>query len=175
MSGPPYLASEDSALLRRVLVRRSGGRFLEIGAGNGGNLVEASKRFSSAVGTDIVRPSMADWKGADADFVLADGASCVRGGTFDVVAFNPPYLPEEVEDPAVDGGRELEVPRRMLEDALRAVRRDGEVLFVLNDGADLARFESSCSGAGFALRAAESKELFFERLTVYSAKGLRPP
>ena len=175
MSGSPYLASDDSVLLRRALTRRSGGRFLEIGAGNGGNLVEASKRFRSAVGTDIVRPSMTDWKVAGADFVLADGASCVRGETFDVVAFNPPYLPEEVEDPAVDGGRELEVPRRMLEDALRAVRREGEVLFVLNDGADLAGFESSCSGAGFALRTADTEKLFFERLTVYSAKGPPPP
>ena len=170
MSWPPYLASDDSALLRRAMGGRSGERILEIGAGNGGNLVEVSRRFRTVVGTDLVRPSMTDWKGAGVNFILADGASCVRGEAFDVVAFNPPYLHEDVEDAAVDGGRALEVPKKMLKDALRVAKREGEVLFVLNDRAERGEFEGICLEAGFALGTVASEKLFFEALTVYSAK-----
>ena len=171
MSGDPYLSSEDSALLKEALEGRSGERCLEIGAGNGGNLGLLSRRFSLTVGTDLVRPSMSDWKEAGADFVLADGASCLRDGAFDLVAFNPPYLREEILDPAVDGGSQLEVPKWFLQEALRVVRDDGELLFILNDEANMREFGETCAGAGFALRALGSKGVFFEELTVFSAKA----
>ena len=170
MSVDPYLASEDSALLRRSLGGRSGERCLEIGAGNGGNLVHLSARFRFVVGTDLVRPSMADWKAAGADFVIADGASCVRSRVFDLVAFNPPYLRAEVEDRAVDGGRGLEVPKKFLRDALRVAKEGAEVLFVLNDEAELSEFRGISEAAGFDLRPLASERLFFEELTVFSAK-----
>lgn len=172
MSGTPYLASDDSALMRKALGARSGERILEIGTGNGGNLVGVSGSFETLVGTDLVRPDMTDWKSAGVNMVLADGASCVRGETFDLVAFNPPYLPDDVEDAAVDGGLKLEVPKKMLKEALRVVKRDGEVLFLLNDGADLADFQSACAEAGFAIGALDSRRVFFEELRIYSAKAV---
>ena len=173
MSGEPYLSSEDSALLRRELAGRSGGSFLEIGAGNCGTLVELAERFSLAVGTDIVRPSMSDWKGGIGNFVLADGGSCVREGAFDLVAFNPPYSKGEVEDAAVEGGETLEVPKRFLGDGLRAVKAGGDVVFVLNDEAAVDEFRRIAASMGFALRPLSSERVFFEELTVYvaSAKG----
>ena len=171
MSGTPYLASHDSALLRRALEGRTGGRCLEIGAGNGGNLLRLSAGFSTAVGTDLVRPSTADWKGVGVDFVLADGGACLRDGEFDLVAFNPPYLPAVVEDLAVDGGSRLEVPKKMLRDALRAVKKEGEVVFVLNDQAETREFEEICRESVFGLRTIGSERLFFEQLTVFSARA----
>ena len=175
MSGDQYLASEDSALLRRALEGRTGERFLEIGAGNGGNLVQLSGRFRLVVGTDLVRPAMADWKGSGADFVLADGAACLRGGAFDVVAFNPPYLPVPVEDRAVDGGASLEVPKQFLREALRVAKKDGDVVFVLNDEANLEDFGRLAREEGFTLRPLFSKRVFFEELTAYSASRPDPP
>ena len=168
MSGEPYLSSEDSALLRSALGGRSGERCLELGAGNGGTLVHLSARFRLVVGTDLVRPSMTDWKKAGANFILADCASCIRSGAFDLVAFNPPYVRAGVEDRAVDGGVDLEVPRRFLQEALRVAR--DEVVFVLNDEADLQEFRDICAGAGFGLRPVASRRMFFEELTVFSAK-----
>jgi release factor glutamine methyltransferase len=88
----PYLASEDSALLRSALGAYSGETCLEIGAGNGGNLLSLSERFDMVVGTDVVRPDMDDWKEKGPSYVLADGGSCLKDAAFDLVAFNPPYL-----------------------------------------------------------------------------------
>lgn len=171
MSREPYLSSEDSTLLRDALDGRSGGRCLEIGAGNGGTLVRLSKKFQLVVGTDIVKAAMTDWKQAGTDFVLADGASCLKDSVFDLVAFNPPYVRADVEDRAVDGGRALEVPKRFLRDALRVTRREGEVVFVLGDGADRGEFSRICAEAGFELQPLVSRRMFFEELTVFSARA----
>jgi len=171
MTRSPYLASEDSALLRRTLQGYSGGSFLEIGAGNGGNLLELSKRFGTVVGTDIAKPSMSDWTGAGASYVVAEGAACLRAAQFDLVAFNPPYLAMEGgDDPAVEGGRNLEVPKAFLREALRVVKGNGRIVFLLNNEAKLEEFEKLCADAGFLLEHITSEQLFFEELTVYSAK-----
>jgi release factor glutamine methyltransferase len=169
MSGSHYIASEDSALLRDVLQEHSGGCCLEIGAGNGGNLVDLSKRFDLVVGTDLVRPGMTDWKEGGANFVLADSASCVRPLSFDLVAFNPPYIPAEVEDRAVEGGRDLEVPKKFMRDALRVVKSSGSVTFLLNGEAEVGEFDDMCRREGFHLERKRSKHFFFEELTVYVA------
>ncbi|MDG6903040.1 MAG: hypothetical protein JRM80_13930 [Nitrososphaerota archaeon] len=169
MSGTPYISSDDSALLRGALRGRSGGTCLEIGAGNGGNLVELAKGFETTAGTDVTRPSMRDWT-ESSDMVLADRAGCFRDGVFDLVALNPPYLAGGgTGDLAVDGGPGLEVPLAFLEEALRVVRKDGRVVLLLNQEADLGVFEEACGRRGFGLRRVSSVRLFFEVLSVYEA------
>jgi len=173
MRGPAYTSSEDSALLRKALETRKGGRFLEIGAGNGGTLVELTKRYGLVVGTDTMMPAMADWKDSGANFVLADGASCIRRSAFDLVAFNPPYVPVKAEEDAtVGGGEQLEVPKAFLRDSLKVVRRGGEILFLLNNEANLDEFRRICAGKGFDLKAIVTQRVFFEELTAYSAKAI---
>lgn len=167
MSGP-YLASEDSALLRKVLGGYEGERCLEIGAGNAGNITSLARRFTLAVGTDLVKPTMNDWKEGGANFVLADKAGCFRDGVFDLVAFNPPYLAVNVgDDVSVEGGERLEVPMLFLRDAFRVVTRQGRVLMLLDEGADESEFEETAAERGFAIREVASRHLFFGRLLVY--------
>jgi methylase of polypeptide subunit release factors len=172
MSGPRYLAAEDSALLREALRGYAGGASLEIGAGNGGNLVALTRCFQLVVGTDLDRPSMKDWKVEGADFVLADLATCLRSSTFDLVAFNPPYLREEVTDRATQGGEGLEVPKSFLREALRVVKKEGKVVFLLNQEAAVPEFDDICASAGFGLRRVASMKMFFEELAVYEASAL---
>lgn len=174
MNEQPYLASEDSALLRDVLKRYRGESCLEIGAGNGGNLVVLAGRFRNVVGTDLVRPSMRDWNEKGTDFVLADGSTCLRDSSFDLVAFNPPYLKEtETGDRAVEGGENLEVPKKFLEDALRVVRPGGKIVMLLNDESDLPEFEHEVTSHGFHFTRVADKRLFFEELAVYEATAVQ--
>lgn len=165
-----YTAAEDSSLLRNALKGYSGKMCLEMGTGNGGTLVELKKRFEIAVGTDLVRPEMGDWAEEGANVVLADAAACLKSSTFDLVAFNPPYLRGDPVDRAVDGGKELEVPRRFLEEALRVVREDGSIVMLLNDDADVRTLGEVCEKSGFKLDKVESERLFFEELSVYMAR-----
>lgn len=169
MSVEPYISSDDSALLRRVLGGYSGGECLEIGTGNAGALLELGRRFSLVVGTDIVPPTLRDWRSAAANMVLSDRASCFRDATFDLVAFNPPYLRHRVEDGAVDGGERLEIPMAFLAEALRVVKPSGAVVWLMNGEADVGAFKRACGESGFRMDRLESARLFFEELTVYAA------
>ena len=175
MSGAQYIASDDSALLRRAIKGYVGGSALEIGAGNGGNLVDLCGRFDLVVGTELVRPEMDDWVAKGANFVLTDSASCLRDSAFDLVAFNPPYLKEAVEDRAVDGGADLEVPKRFLRDAIRVVKPEGRIVFLLDQGADIEEFERICKPRGFRVHRIASARLFFEELSVYAADRAQRP
>jgi release factor glutamine methyltransferase len=171
MNGPPYLSSEDSALIRDVLSRYHGESALEIGAGNGGNLVALSEKFSRVVGTDLVRPTMEDWK-ENGDYVLADAGGCFRPATFDLVAFNPPYLPEEAElDVTVQGGEDLRVPKEFLRQAIALVKRSGTVVFLLNGEAMRKEFEEVCAESSFKMKKVGERKLFFEVLSVYEASA----
>jgi release factor glutamine methyltransferase len=171
MRPDPYLASEDSALLRRELQPYAGKACLEIGAGNGGNLVALAKSFKIAVGTDVERPGMTDWSTAGGDFVLCDRASCFRNGTFDLVAFNPPYLRSDgIDDRAIDGGKEGQVPLAFMREALRVVKDSGRILMLLTDGNPVDRFEEECRQRGFELVRSAGKHMFYEELSVYEAR-----
>ncbi len=172
MSGKAYISSDDSALLRKALRGHSGGSALEIGAGNSGGLRVLSEGYSLVVGTDVVRPVMSDWKGEGASYVLAEGASCLRDSVFDLVAFNPPYLATaEAGDAAVEGGEGLEVPKGFLREALRTVKKNGTVVFLLNDEADEEEFSSVCAEMGFRLSRVHSERVFFEELRIYAASA----
>jgi release factor glutamine methyltransferase len=165
-----YLASEDSLLLRRVLLKFSGQTCLEIGSGNGGNLSELVKRFSFVVGTDIVRPEMPM---GGSEFVLADRASCFRNSTFDLVAFNPPYLPsEDVKDPAVDGGRDgVDAAVAFLEEAVRVVKGTGTIVILLSSYNPRERIELICREHGLAMTLEDSEMLFYENIAVYGIRS----
>lgn len=176
MKDHPYLASDDSAFLRDVLQAYRGESCLEVGAGNAGNLIDLAGRFRTVVGTDLVRPAMKDWKEKGVDYVLADGSSCLRTSTFDLVAFNPPYLREiGTNDRAVEGGQGLEVPKKLLAGALRVVNPRGRVVMLLNQDVDVEEFEKICWTYGFHLSKLATKRLFFEELSIYEASAKRGP
>lgn len=152
----------------------SGSKCLEVGAGNGGNLVELLRKFEFVAGTDIVAPGMRDWSQEGAHYILADRGSCFRDGTFDLVIFNPPYLTTDgVIDVAVDGGKNGEIPLSFLREALRVVKDTGKVLMLVNDESPLSEFERECTRRGFLLTKVAGRHLFYEDLSVYEARSDR--
>jgi release factor glutamine methyltransferase len=166
-----YLPSDDTALLIEVLSEYRGERCLEIGFGSGAVIASLSGRFSMVVGTDLMSldQAKATNRGETAGVVLADRACCFRAGAFDLVAFNPPYLPSEgFEDRAVDGGEGgVEVPITFLVDALRVLRSDGKIVLLLSDHGDLQRFLASSRKLGLSVVEKRRKRLFYETLVVY--------
>lgn len=141
---------------------------MEIGCGNAGALVGISQRWRLAVGTDLVRPEQGDWKSA-ASVVLADAAGCFRRGSFDLVFFNPPYVPTEgVEDFAVDGGQDgLDVPLKFLREAVSVLKENGKILALLSSQNPLEKFLGEAARLGLKVRSVAEGRLFWETLTVY--------
>jgi release factor glutamine methyltransferase len=173
-----YLWSSDSELLRSALRAYSGETSLEIGAGNAGNLLELAKRFRMVAGTDLVKPAFRmSVEPINVDFVLADGASCFREAVFDLVAFNPPYVPTGgIEDRAVDGGKGgVEVSLGFLKDALRVVKTSGRVVIIVSSENPVNVLEEECRKKGFLLVPLSTRKLFYETLFVCVAEKLGRP
>jgi len=168
-----YLPAEDTDLLRKALEPFSGGTCLEMGFGSGVVLAGVSQRCRLAVGTDI--EGLEDARlalGDRVELVLADRATCFRDGVFDLVFFNPPYLPSvKIEDRAVDGGPTgVEVPISFLEEGARVLRGDGTIVALLSSDGDLQTFFSRCNDMGLAVKALAEKGLFYETLSVFAIR-----
>ena len=168
-----YLPAEDTYTLSEALEPFSGGSCLEIGLGSGAVISSVSKRFRFAVGTDIIGLEEARLAlGPPVELVLADRATCFRDRVFDLVFFNPPYLPAEaIEDEAVDGGPSgVEVPVSFLEEGLRVLAEGGTIVALLSNEGDLRSFLSHCDILGLAVESVTEKRLFFETLSVLTIR-----
>jgi release factor glutamine methyltransferase len=157
--------------LREAISKLDPGKlFLEIGFGSGKNLLVAAKKFNIVLGTEVLPlknfPSELSCK---IEVVRADKATCFREAIFDVVAFNPPYLPsEQIEDRSVDGGLHgVEVPLEFLNSALQVLKREGKILILLSSLGDMNLFAKFCSDHRLIAKKLVEKKFFFETLTVY--------
>lgn len=173
-----YLPAEDTYLLREVLRGDSGGTCLEMGFGSGAVVSSVAGRFDLAVATDVIALESARLARAPGvELLLADRATCFRERSFDLVFFNPPYVPSKgVSDTAVDGGMGgIEVPTAFLREALRVIRPGGSVLALLSDEGDLEGFERRCREMGSEVERAAERKLFYETLVVYRLRPAAKP
>jgi release factor glutamine methyltransferase len=166
-----YSYDVDSALLGEAISKLEPGEsFLEIGFGGGGNLLVAARKFRLVVGTDILPLRRVDSDlCAKAEIIITDKASCFRDYVFDVVAFNPPYLPSQsIEDKSIDGGPlGIEVPLDFLSSALNVLKEKGMILVLLSSLGTIDVFLKFCISHSLVADKIAERRLFFETLFVY--------
>ena len=170
-----YSPSIDSFLLARSLENYNGNRALEIGIGSGIILRVLCKNFKIVAGTDISFATIKQCKtmtGSKAMIVCCDAASAFCNGLFDLIVFNPPYLPNEEhptkdEDCTTDGGPTgIEVTLHFLESALPTLDVKGRLLIIVSSLADLSKFDYLVSALNLRRRTVDKSYLFFEQLSV---------
>jgi methylase of polypeptide subunit release factors len=165
----PYIYAEDSMLLGEVISSlEDSDSFLEIGAGNGGNLLKAKVKFKVVVGTDI---SLQVRRGfpPKLQLVIADKASCFRTSSFDFIAFNPPYVPSEgIEDRTTDGGPTgMDIPMEFLVSALEVMKPGGKIAMLVSSEDSIEELENFCEKNDLLGTKVAKAGLFFESLFVY--------
>ena len=141
-----YQPAEDSALLART-ARESvepGTRALDVGTGSGYVAAELADAGADALGVDLSPLACRQARENGVPVVQGNLVEPFRSRRFDLVAFNPPYLPTPSEaewddwmEHALSGGED---GRRLVDPFLASVGRvlapDGEVLLLVSSLTD---------------------------------------
>jgi release factor glutamine methyltransferase len=177
-----YLPSEDSFLLAEALDVDSGASVLDMGCGSGFLGLVAARTAGRVLSVDINQSALecteqnARLNGIkNLEVRRSDLFSCVPE-SFDLIIFNPPYLPTEADEPrdavslAWDGGRSgREVIDRFLVDVSGHLNPGGVVYLLGSSLSDYEKTISVLKDSGFQISIAASKKLDFEELVVVHA------
>jgi len=142
---------------------QSESRILDLGTGSGAIAVAAAQICQSVTATDISPYAV---KCAKATFRLNGVADHVRvlqgdlfapveGETFDVILFNPPYLPGDATSwiaKAWSAGSKFELLSRFLEDARQVLAKDGQIQVLLSSTTSMTQIISCMKQNGYRIR-----------------------
>lgn len=172
-----YQPAEDSYLLNDILKKEipllidenSDLRFLEIGSGSGVHLETARElgiKKENIFAVDIDEKSVLHCSSLGFNCRRSDLFENVEG-KFDIIIFNPPYLPQDSREPcdsqtATTGGiKGCEIINRFLSEAKNYLKKDGKVYLItssLSDKIEWGDWNKILLG---------SEKLFFEELFVW--------
>ena len=166
-----YSPREDSYLLIESLSVRSGERALEMGCGSGivsahlskaGALVTAADLNPRAV--ECARRNL-ERNGLEGEVVLSDLFSEIEG-RFDLICFNPPYLPGEGTGPTeisyAGGPSGVEVLARFSDQAPKHLVPNGRIVVLLSSLMERRDLDKALEN--YARLRLRERKLFFEAL-----------
>ena len=169
--GDVYPPSEDTYLLRRTAVEeaRPDDTALEVGTGNGVVAKALKQHVDRVVATDINPSAVRKTHERGVPAVRTDLVAGIDAD-FDLVVFNPPYLPSTDDTPddamsqALGGGETgRETAERFLDEVRRVLAPEGRVLLVTSSLSGVEEFEQR---EGFHVERVATERYFFEELVV---------
>jgi release factor glutamine methyltransferase len=167
-----YEPAEDSYLLI-CAVEGDFETLLDMGTGSGIVALHAAKSGALVTAADINPQAVANTRynasnnNLDLRIVCSDLFSKITG-RYDVITFNPPYLPSVHTSRPWDGGPGgVLIIRRFLSSAKNYMNPGGRIYMVISTRSELASVLKDFSSA-YTFVEATSQSFFFERLLVYS-------
>ncbi|MFH1290174.1 MAG: HemK2/MTQ2 family protein methyltransferase [Nanoarchaeota archaeon] len=172
-----YEPAEDSFLLKKeVKARARGKKVLDVGTGSGIQARTAVEAGASQVlAVDVDQDVVESLKGDKFEVLESDLFENVSG-KFDLIIFNPPYLPEDKREDsesalATSGGRKGdEIIVRFLETVGDYLTEEGVVLLVVSSLTPLDEIEKVLKEKGFVKKVVASEKVFMEELGVWEVR-----
>ena len=172
--GQVYSPEADTYLLLEAALKeiRSGDKVLEIGTGSG-YIAAALKEVVDVIATDINPHSVYAAKQKDVEVVRTDLVSGLRG-PFDLLIFNPPYLPtldeEKIDDwleYALDGGADGRmIIERFAKEIGKVLAPKGRVLLLISSLTGVEATFEILEEAGYRVEIVERRQVFDEELLI---------
>lgn len=171
-----YSPSDDSCLLEEQIKKYSKEKkFLDMGSGSG---IQASAAklagASSILAVDINEEAIRILKNKCIPAIKSDLFSNIsKESKFDIIAFNPPYLPEDKREDkesalATTGGKDGdEIIMRFLKQAKSHLNRNGFILLVLSSLTPRHRIMQLLSELKMEKEVLSEKKIFMESLEVW--------
>ena len=177
-----YKPAEDSYLLSSVLKKEipqlieknSELKFLEIGIGSGVNLetaLSAGIEKRNIIGSDINEKAVEHCRKWGFNVINSNLFQNIKG-KFDLIIFNPPYLPSDEREPenskmettgGLEGG---ELTKRFLKQAKPFLSKNGKIFLITSSLAEDIDFKNF----GFESKKLRNRKLFFEKLVVWELR-----
>jgi release factor glutamine methyltransferase len=179
-----YTPAEDTYLLADALAkeRLAGSAVLEIGCGSGYLTKILTENRAKVTAVDInpaaieATKKLLSEKRLVAQVFLSDLFDKVRG-VFDLIVFNPPYLPEDEQDNIAgkdirySGGKSgRDVIEKFISRSRKYLKPDGKVLLLVSSLTGEKEVFSIFAKHGFIARAVARKKIDWEEIVVLCAK-----
>ena len=163
-----YEPREDSDLLQKWVKKKVSGKVLDMGTGSGIQAKTALENTKDVLAVDV-NPECVEYVQKQGIQTRQSNLFSNITEKFDWIIFNPPYLPEDLEEPedskrATTGGVEgNEIILDFLKQAGDHLNRNGKILIIISSltGEAEELFE------GYKYTLLEEEKLFFEELYVY--------
>ena len=177
-----YEPCEDSFLLADAALSeiKDTDYVLEVGCGSGiiSAVIKANTN-AGIVGTDISPYAVKCTKDNGIPVIRGDLLSCIKG-KFDVIIFNPPYLPTgEMEkeegwmNAALDGGHDgRQVIYRFLDDAGAHLVNHGKIMMLVSSLTGIEKVKSRMLSLNYSVEEVVPERFMFEQLVVIVATKL---
>jgi len=171
-----YEPCEDSFLLAQAALSiiQNSQKILEVGCGSGIiSAVIKNNTQAKITGIDINPHAAKCTKENGVDAIRGDLLSCIRG-KFDMIIFNPPYLPTNDDERtvdwinvALDGGNDgRDIINRFLEEALHHLVENGRILILVSSFTGIEEVKSKMISLGYFVEEISKERYNFEELLV---------
>ncbi|MDD5253758.1 MAG: methyltransferase [Candidatus Nanoarchaeia archaeon] len=161
-----YEPREDSILIGKFVKEYSRGKVLDIGSGSGYLAEIALEKTKDVLAADINPEAVEHCKKKGINSIVSDLFSNIKG-KFDLIIFNPPYLPEDPDEDeeskiiTTDKG----IIERFLKELKEHLNKNGKCLMIYSSLSPVNPSELAKKN-GFSVKILKEEALFFENLYV---------
>lgn len=171
-----YEPAEDSELLKKNIKNVAKGKVvLDVGTGSGIQALEASryakKVYAIDINPDAIKYCKKVHKNTNIEFIESDLFSNIKDLKFDLITFNPPYLPQDdgIVDPALYGGKKgWEIYEKFFSEAVNFLRDDNsKILILFSSLTNKDKVEEIIKSQALDFKEVDKTHVFFEDLYIY--------
>jgi len=164
-----YEPAEDSFLIKKHIKDYVKGKILDLGTGSGILAKEALKYSKEVLAVDINQEALDN---LDIPKIKSDLFENIKE-KFDLIIFNPPYLPEDKREPketalATTGGKKgYEILERFFKQVKNHLNENRKILIVFSSLTNKTKVNKIIEENNFKFKLLEKKKIDFEELYCY--------
>lgn len=168
-----YEPAEDTFLLAKHIknyIKDRNAKVLDLGTGSAYLAVEAKKYSNNVIASDINPKAEIHSKKHKIKFIHSNLFSNIKG-KFDLILFNPPYLPEEKQEAGesslitTGGNQGYELIEEFLKQAKSHLNKSGRILLICSTLTGNVEF--LFKKYNFKFKLIDEEKAFFERILLY--------